>query len=605
MFGFHTKERALRMAAEERVQELEAERARTLGLFESNYVQQMELAGEIMTSIRGGAQISQKAFAMLQRMSSFEVDFQGASEDLGRIDGQIGGLSQSLVTTGAAINQTSAAVEQISASISKISQESTSRYQDIRNLAALSKAGQDEMTSTLAVIQSITSGIDDLRSFLEIIDDIAGKTSILSMNAAIQAAHAGEVGKGFAVVADEIRRLAESSAANALGISKKLNALIEGIHRAEASSLKTSAILSEAEDKVSKATAGFQEIEYGARELAQGGREILAGVSSLREASLTMTTAGEQISGNSRAITAKIEHLRSEAMGLDSELKTIRQESAELNGSGMALTQSTVKQLSVSRDFQDATTGIDTTYAAILILQHLSWVTRVRAVLDGTITVDPATLGDHHGCDFGKWLEGPGKTSIPAGQYRTLYDDHEAMHTQAKRIITLFHDSCDAAKAELAFPLLVELSEKNVAALHALAVQSTGKDVLIRWSPDFELAVPKIDAQHRRLVDLINTLFAALQQGRGRKVLSEVLDELVGYTKTHFGDEEKLFLASEYPGKKAHLEQHKAFVDTITKFRQDFLAGKVVMGSETVDFLKDWLLKHIQGTDRGYAKYVN
>jgi methyl-accepting chemotaxis protein len=558
-----------------------------------------------MTSIRSGAQISQKGFGMMQRMQAFEVDFSGASSDLTGIDNRISLLTGTIASTGSAIHQTSAAVEEISASIARIAEESTTRFHDIKNLAELSKAGQLEMVSTLAVIQKVTKGIDDLMSFLEIIDDIAGKTAILSMNAAIQAAHAGVAGKGFAVVADEIRRLAESSAANAAGIGKQLKGLIEVIHQAEISSLRTSGILTEAEEKVGKATAGFQEIQQGAQELALGGKEMLQGIESLREVAIDLTETAYDVAMNSSSIAAKVNHLREESLTMVAVLQDVRQGSAALNASGMTLTQTTVKQLSVSRESMGSGQGLDQAFASILVLQHLAWVTRVRGVLDGTFQLQASAVADHHQCDFGKWLDGPGKQAHGATEdFRKLYSDHEHMHSLAKKVVTLFHQPQARQQAEDTFPELVDASEVVVTAIRELTAKATNNQVLIPWLKEYELGVAAIDKQHRTLVDLINRLFAAMQSGQGRSALQVVLDELVNYTKTHFGDEEKLFLASEYPGKKGHLEQHQSFIDTIMQFRSDYLAGKVVMGSETVSFLKEWLLKHILGTDKGYVTYV-
>lgn len=606
MFGAKSNHLKKRLReAEEAVARLEAWKAQTMDHFEMSYVQQIELAGEIMTSIRRSAEISQRASGMLRRVNAFEADFGGASEDLGNIDKQMAELVRSISSTGSAIEQTSSAVEEISASIERISQESTSRFQDMLDLASLSKTGQDEMASTLNVIGSVTAGIDDLHSFLEIINDIAGKTSILSMNAAIQAAHAGEVGKGFAVVADEIRRLAESSATNASGIAKKLKVLIDAIHRAQQSSQKTSAILTETEEKVGRASLGFQEIEQGAKELAIGGREMLQGISSLKEVAHVMGHTSDVIATNSTAITGRIAHLRKESQNIEGDISKVRHGSADLNGSGMNLTQTAVKQLDVSRSFMNSGNKMDPARIAILTLQHLAWVTRVRAVLDGTLQLASSSVADHHTCDLGKWLDqeaNEGRNS--SDHFKKIYADHERMHAQAKSVVALFHAEGKRQEAEEEFPKLVEFSEAVVNDLKEFARGNGEQSVFILWKKEFELNVPFIDGQHKRLVDMINRLFSALQAGEGRRMMEDIVSELVDYTKTHFGDEEKLFLASDYPGKKPHLEQHKEFIATVARVQEDFRAGKVVMGSETLDFLKAWLLKHIQGTDRGYVQFV-
>ncbi|HTH13939.1 MAG TPA: methyl-accepting chemotaxis protein, partial [Spirochaetia bacterium] len=294
--------------ADRKIAELEAWKADLLSRLDRQALQRQELAGEITTSLRGSSAISRDTLSLEGRMGAFEEDFQGAFRDLGQIDDQIAELDRNIATGAAAVDQTSSAIEEVTAQITRISEESTARFADIQGVADLTRAGQEEMGATAEVIRGITAQIDDLRSFLEIIDDIADKTSILSMNAAIQAAHAGEVGKGFAVVADEIRRLAESSSVNASAIARQLGTLVDGIRQAELSGEKTSQILGQTERKAAQAAVGFQEIEQGARELALGGREILEGVTSLREASRVMRESSAQIRDNSQSITDKIGH---------------------------------------------------------------------------------------------------------------------------------------------------------------------------------------------------------------------------------------------------------------------------------------------------------
>ena len=571
-------------------EELRAWKAQHQELLDRDHLRQMELAGEIMTSVRRSGLISQSSSQMLGRMNSFEADFSRTAGDLDGIDKQIGELAQSIATTGSAINQTSAAVEEISASIARISEESTARFLEIKNLASLSKSGQEEMKSTQKVIQEVTKGIDDLLSFLQIIDDIAGKTGILSINAAIQAAHAGDIGKGFAVVAEEVRRLAESSATNAAQISKKLNGLIGAIHQAETSSRKTTQILAESEEKVAKATASFQEIEGGTRELALGSREMLEGITSLREVASNLTESSEIMARNSNAINQTIVRLRAESQTLRTGLTEVRKDGADLGGAGLTLAQTTMRLLEGART---PGAGVDPVEATILSLEHLVWVARVRGVLDGTLKLKSSEVATAGQCPLARWEEGQ-----PA-----LAAHHAALHDKVRGLLDLV-DAGRIDEAEREFPALVALSESVVADIRGLVAQGTGQAVLIAWSKDFELGVAAMDAQHRRLVDLINRLYDALQNGKGRAVLEDVLDQLVEYTKTHFAEEETLFLSSEYPGKKGHLEQHHSFVASVDQFRADFRAGRVVMGSETLDFLKNWLLKHIQGSDRGYTSYV-
>jgi methyl-accepting chemotaxis protein len=587
--------------ADRKVAELEAWKASLLARLDDQALQRQELAGEIATSLKGSSAVSRDTLELQGRMGAFEEDFQGAFRDLGRIDEQIAELDRNIATGAAAVDQTSSAIEQVSAQITRISEESTARFADIQGVAALTRVGQEEMEATAEVIRGITAQIDDLRSFLEIIDDIADKTSILSMNAAIQAAHAGEVGKGFAVVADEIRRLAESSSANAAAIAQQLGTLVDGIRQAEVSGEKTARILGETERKAAQAAVGFQEIEQGARELALGGREILEGVTSLREASRVMRDSSASIRENSLSVTEKVGHLRGESTALEGGLRSIRRAAADLSGSGLVLTQTTIRDLEATRELRGSGDEVDQNLGSTLTLGHLAVVARVRGLLDGTLNFGPGEIADHRTCDLGRWLARPALAGLGEAALKKLRDDHERFHAQARTLVEL----CSAGKpaeAEALYPALSSLSDALVAQIAAL-VDRVG-DGRIVWSPALEVGHATVDAQHKRLVDLVNRLSAALRSGQARAAQERVLAELIDYTQTHFHDEETLFRASKYPHQAAHLAQHHGFVETVTRFQADFAAGKVVLGSDTLKFLKDWLVDHIQGTDRGIVKYL-
>jgi hemerythrin len=93
--------------------------------------------------------------------------------------------------------------------------------------------------------------------------------------------------------------------------------------------------------------------------------------------------------------------------------------------------------------------------------------------------------------------------------------------------------------------------------------------------------------------------------GKGKEVLSKIINELVSYATTHFALEEKYFEYYKYPETAAHKKEHADFVKKVGDFQNKFNGGVAGLTLEVMQFLKDWLVKHIQGTDKKYSAFFN
>ncbi|MBF0519969.1 MAG: hemerythrin family protein [Nitrospirae bacterium] len=128
---------------------------------------------------------------------------------------------------------------------------------------------------------------------------------------------------------------------------------------------------------------------------------------------------------------------------------------------------------------------------------------------------------------------------------------------------------------------------------------------LITWNDNLSVRVKELDDQHKRLIALINDLFDAVTARKGKDVLGAVLTELIEYTKYHFGNEERLFAANGYPQAIAHKQEHDDLTQKVISFDAQFKAGRAMVDLLLMNFLKDWLTKHIVGTDKQYSAFLN
>jgi hemerythrin len=128
---------------------------------------------------------------------------------------------------------------------------------------------------------------------------------------------------------------------------------------------------------------------------------------------------------------------------------------------------------------------------------------------------------------------------------------------------------------------------------------------LVDWRPEFELGVPEVDAQHRRLVELLNGAFELTgeRSGTADRVAAAV-DDLLKHTLEHFADEERLMASATYPGledhKSAHRTLRKRAVELASALRQDGAPG----AAELFYFLRGWFEEHIVGEDQRFRPWV-
>ena len=125
---------------------------------------------------------------------------------------------------------------------------------------------------------------------------------------------------------------------------------------------------------------------------------------------------------------------------------------------------------------------------------------------------------------------------------------------------------------------------------------------LIEWDPSFSVGSARMDADHRRLISLLNRLYDAWHGGEGIQELGWLFDELQAYADTHFAAEEVALKSRGYPRLDKQQADHARLKQSVAAFRGRHLAGETpdVLTEEMTSFLKAWLLEHILGEDMLY-----
>lgn len=123
---------------------------------------------------------------------------------------------------------------------------------------------------------------------------------------------------------------------------------------------------------------------------------------------------------------------------------------------------------------------------------------------------------------------------------------------------------------------------------------------VIEWSPQYEVGIRFIDGQHRQMLDLVNRVLEGVHARLELEELIEILRDLVRLTEHHFATEEKQMAASGADADE-HRAEHRRLLEDLRGFTDRLDADSA---GECSVFLRDWLLRHIESTDRPFAAFL-
>jgi len=200
-----------------------------------------------------------------------------------QISGNIKKLNDHVVHQTESVSQSSSAVEEMISNINSVTQTLFKNTDKVNELTDASGVGRGGLQTVVSDVEEIAKESEDLLKINSVMENIASQTNLLSMNAAIEAAHAGEAGRGFAVVAGEIRKLAESSSEQSKTIDAVLNKIkgsIDKISHSTGSALESFEAIEGGIHTVSDQEGN---IRGAMEEQGEGSKQILDAIGQLNE----------------------------------------------------------------------------------------------------------------------------------------------------------------------------------------------------------------------------------------------------------------------------------------------------------------------------------
>jgi methyl-accepting chemotaxis protein len=248
-------------------------------------------------------------------------------------------LDKAISTQAASVSQASAAVEEMAGTIGSVFRSTERLAEDFQELSKAAEDARGNRRQSNQLLDNIKSRSVTLLQANQSILDIAAKTNLLAMNAAIEAAHAGSAGRGFAVVAEEIRKLAEGASSQADMIGRDITLVQQTIDAMLTASESLNASLDRVDSKIGGTRTVVQEVRGAMSEQQTGADQMLQALASLQQLTAEVQTGSQEMNAGNQTLVAEAIRLKDSARATRSHLDAMEAETEGIRSSAHGLAQ--------------------------------------------------------------------------------------------------------------------------------------------------------------------------------------------------------------------------------------------------------------------------
>ncbi|MCD4699957.1 MAG: CZB domain-containing protein, partial [Phycisphaerae bacterium] len=427
--------------------------------------QSSQATSQIATTIQ---QVASGTFQQTESVTKTAV----IVDQMGR---SIEGVANGAQEQSQAINQTSEITAQMMNAIQEVSDNAQKSLDGVTAAAETSRAGARIVEDNIKGMAEIKSKVDlsshkvivmgersgQIGAIVETINDIASQTNLLALNAAIEAARAGEHGKGFAVVADEVRKLAERTVSATREISDLVNEVQDSVSEAVA-------VMEESANEVDTGTTLVNSAGDALASILTAVEDSKGQVESITTAAYEMKSSSEELVSAMDSVSAVIEEntAATEEMAAGSievneafgNIASVSEENSAAVEEVTAATEEMHAQVQeVSAASEDLAEMVDTLATIVASFQlpgerafeqkielfrsaHLQWVDKLEKMIAGRTNLNETNIADHHSCVLGAWYYGPGSAGMrDFAEFGKLEAPHIKLHMQVKEAVAAYN----------------------------------------------------------------------------------------------------------------------------------------------------------------------